>query len=133
MSSLAPPLRLPCGVDLPNRIAKSAMSENMADPGHVPGDRLVRLYERWGRSGAGLLLSGNVMVDGRALGEPNNVVVEDDRALDALRRWSDAAQAGGARFWWQINHVGRQSPRSLSAQPVAPSAVPMAIPGKVFA
>ena len=31
-------LELPCGVVLPNRLAKSAMSENMALSGHVPGE-----------------------------------------------------------------------------------------------
>src|SRR4051812_44798535 len=133
MSPLSSFLRLPCGALLPNRIAKSAMSEDLAGPGHTPDERLFRLYERWGRSGAGLLISGNVMIDHTARGEPGNVVIEDDTHLPALTRWATLGQASGATFWLQINHPGRQSPRTLSAQPVAPSAVPMTIPGKVFA
>jgi 2,4-dienoyl-CoA reductase-like NADH-dependent reductase (Old Yellow Enzyme family) len=132
MTTLATPLTLPCGAVLPNRIAKSAMSEDLADRGNVPGDRLLRLYRRWARSGAGLLVTGNVMLDRHALGEAGNVVIEDDAALDALTRWAEAGRSGGAEFWPQINHPGRQSPRFLSPRPVAPSAVPMDIPGKVF-
>ena len=62
MPTLSSPLLLPCGLTLPNRLAKSAMSENMADKGHIPGERFRRVYQRWGESGAGLLISGNVAV-----------------------------------------------------------------------
>lgn len=133
MSALARPLPLPCGVHLPNRLAKSAMSENLADAGHLPDERLFRVYDRWARSGAGLLLTGNVMVDATALGEPHNVVVVPGQGGAALARWAEVAQAGGAACWPQLNHPGRQSPRTLSRVPVAPSAVPLRLPGKVFA
>lgn len=109
------------------------MSEVLGDAvTGAPTERLVRLYERWGRGGAGLLITGNVMVahDGRA--EVGNVVVEDERDLDVLRRWAAAAQAHGAQLWMQINHGGRQCPRSLNRAPVAPSAVPMRGMGGMF-
>ena len=126
MSQLASPLVLPSGAILPNRLAKAAMSEVLGVPDTgAPSDNLVRLYERWGRSGAGLLITGHVIVDPAGMGEPSNVVVVDDRHRAALRRWADAAQAHGARLWMQVNHAGRQSPRRLSRQPVAPSEVAM--------
>ena len=56
-----------------------------------------------------------VMVDATAIGETGNVIVEDDRDLDALSAWARAAKAHGARVFMQINHPGRQSPRSLPA------------------
>src|SRR5262245_4156512 len=130
---LASPLELPCGVTLPNRIAKSAMSEGLARPDDAaPNERLARLYETWGEGGAGLLITGNVMVglDGRA--ELGNVVVEDERHLGALARWASAAKARGAHVWMQINHAGRQSPRTFNLRPVAPSAVPLKGMGAVF-
>jgi 2,4-dienoyl-CoA reductase-like NADH-dependent reductase (Old Yellow Enzyme family) len=133
MSSLARPLPLPCGAVLPNRIAKSAMSEDMAGPGNLPGEKLVRLYRRWGAGGAGLLLSGHVMIDRRAMSEPHNVLIEGPDGMDALRAWADAGRAGGSAFWPQINHPGRQITRSQSREPVAPSAVPMRLPGRIFA
>jgi len=130
-SELNQPLPLSNGAQIPNRIAKAAMSERLADPEGAPSDALVRLYQRWADGGAGLLITGNVMVDGRALGETGSVVVEDQRHIDALRAWAQAAKSRGARLWMQINHPGRQSPRFLSKQPVAPSAVPMSGPGSL--
>ena len=110
------------------------MSEVLGD--HVTGaptEALIRLYERWGRSGAGMLLTGNVMVDPNGMGEPGNVVIVDDRHLDTLRAWAAAGQAHGAKMWMQINHAGRQSPKRLTREPVAPSAVALKGMGGMFA
>lgn len=107
------------------------MSERLAARGGAPNDSLVRLYEVWARSGAGLLLTGNVMVDPRAIGERGNVVVEDDRHRAELRAWANAAKSGGARVWAQINHPGRQAPRDANREAVAPSSVPLAGVGRL--
>ena len=53
------PLTLPSGQVIPNRIAKAAMEENMADAGHLPGAALLGLYRQWGAGGAGMILTGN--------------------------------------------------------------------------
>lgn len=133
MTQLGDPLTLPCGARLQNRIAKAAMSEQLGDPTGAPGDELARLYRRWAAGGLGLLISGNVMLDARHRGEAGNVVVEDDRHHDALRRWASAARSHGGQVWMQINHPGRQAPRNIDPHPVAPSAVPMKIGGGAFA
>lgn len=122
-SPLAAPLTLPCGQQLPNRILKSAMSEGLGSAEHAPTEAHVRLYGRWARGGLGLSITGNVMIDGRALGEPGNVVVEDAGHLDALRAWAAAGKANGTRLWAQLNHPGKQAPRFLNKETVAPSAV----------
>ncbi len=124
-SALAESFRLPCGAVLPNRIAKASLSEQLADRRNGPTEELVRLYERWAEGGAGLLITGNVMIDRAALEEPRNVVVEDDRDGLMLTRWARAATARGAQCWVQVSHPGRQSLRTLSPVPVAPSAVAM--------
>jgi 2,4-dienoyl-CoA reductase-like NADH-dependent reductase (Old Yellow Enzyme family) len=124
---------LPCGARLSNRLAKAAMSEQLATLRGRPTRGLVRLYERWGGSGCGLLITGNVMVDARAISEPRQVVVEDDRDMALLRKWTAAARGGGAQCWMQINHGGRQVPRTLSHRPVAPSAVELRGLGGMFA
>lgn len=130
-ATLASALRLPCSAELPNRIAKAAMSEQLGDRANRPTQRLDRLYERWGRGGAGLVITGNVMVDRRHVGEPANVVIEDGRDLPALRRWSAAGRAGGAALWVQVNHPGRQALRIAGSHPVGPSAVAPKLPGAV--
>ena len=109
MTSLHDPLQLPCGLVLPNRIMKAAMSEALADPGNSPGPRLERLYRTWSQGGYGLLVTGNVMVDRTQLGEPGNVVIEDDRDLAALTRWVKSTHDAGVPIWAQLNHPGRQS------------------------
>ena len=67
-SVLGAPLTLPCGVTLPNRLAKAAMSELLADPRNRATPAHQILYDVWARSGLGLLLTGNVQVDRRQHG-----------------------------------------------------------------
>lgn len=130
VTHLNQPIELPCGALLANRVAKAAMSEQLAGRHSEPGGDLCRLYQRWAASGAGLLITGNVMVDPDGTSEPGQVVLYDDRHLDGFRRWAGAARSGGAPVWMQINHAGRQVPRSLRRQAVAPSPVGL---GPLFA
>lgn len=102
---------LPCGVTIPNRIVKSAMSENNADNGGKPSERILQLYKTWGEGGTGILISGNVMMDNKALNEPRNVVVEDEKHMAELKKWAEVSQIHGSHLWMQINHPGRQSPK----------------------
>lgn len=122
-TTIASPLTLPCGVTLPNRIAKAAMSEQLADRHGRPTDTLVRLYSAWGRGGAGLLLTGNVMVDATAYVEPRNALLVDGRAQREFTRWATAAQQCGAVTLMQINHPGRVATAPLHRRPVGPSAL----------
>jgi 2,4-dienoyl-CoA reductase-like NADH-dependent reductase (Old Yellow Enzyme family) len=121
---LAQPLRLPCGHQLPNRIGKSAMSEALGTVDNRVTAKLGTLYERWSQGGLGLCITGNVMVDRRALGEPHNVALEDDRDLDAFRTWAKQGTSAGTSLFMQLNHPGKQTPRHVNPTPMAPSAVP---------
>jgi 2,4-dienoyl-CoA reductase-like NADH-dependent reductase (Old Yellow Enzyme family) len=120
---LGRPLTLPNGALLPNRLAKSAMSEALATRDQGVSPELVQLYARWAAGGIGLNITGNVMIDRRALGEPGNVVIEDDRDLPMLRQWAAAAKGAGGAAWVQLNHPGKQAPKGLNRETVAPSAV----------
>jgi|TARA_R110001599_G_scaffold16650_10_gene67450 2,4-dienoyl-CoA reductase-like NADH-dependent reductase (Old Yellow Enzyme family) len=121
---LTSPFTLANGAVLPNRLAKAAMSEALAGPDGGVSPQLIRLYGRWSSSRLGLMITGNVMIDRMALGEPGNVVVEDERDLDLLGDWAQAGTAHGTPLWMQINHPGKQALRGLNAENVAPSAVP---------
>lgn len=116
-------LRLPNGSTIPNRIAKASMEENMADAAHGPSPQIKRLYRAWAEGGAGLILSGNVMIDRRAMSGPASVVLEDDSQLDSFREWARIGRSGGAQFWLQLNHPGRQMMKGLGQPTMAPSAV----------
>lgn len=126
------PLALPNGAMVKNRLAKAAMSEQLGSPAHEPTPELMRLYSRWAKGGVGLIITGNVMIDRRSIGEPLNVVVEDDRDLAGLQDWAAASREDGATAIVQLNHPGRQTMRGLSELAVAPSEVPVDL-GPAFA
>ena len=135
MSLIAQPLRLPCGAELPNRLAKAAMTEGLADPQGLPSEALETLYGLWSDGGAGLLLSGNIQVDGDHLERPGNVIVEGEPSAElaaALKSWATVATRSGNHFWAQISHAGRQTQKPVNANPKAPSAVRVGLPGGQF-
>lgn len=119
------PLTLPNGQVIPNRIAKAAMEENMADAGHLPGAALLGLYRQWGAGGAGMILTGNVMVAADAVTGPGGVVLDARQPLAPFVAWAQAGRAHGARMWMQINHPGRQVYAKTNPEAIAPSAVPV--------
>ena len=69
-------LTLPCGSTLPNRLAKAAMTEGLSDAGLNATERHAELYGKWSDGGAGMLLTGNVMIDRRVLERPGNVAID---------------------------------------------------------
>ncbi|MDQ0206623.1 NADH:flavin oxidoreductase/NADH oxidase family protein [Alkalicoccobacillus murimartini] len=131
-SILANELKLSNGTTIKNRFFKSAMSEALASKNHNTSKSLIHLYETWAKGGSGLVMTGNVMIDRNALGEPGNVVVEDERDLEMLKKWAEAGTKDGTHLWMQLNHPGGQSPKTLSKEPVAPSAVSLSGSLKTF-
>ena len=124
-SALFSSLQLPNGSLLPNRLAKAAMEENLADQEHRPSDELIRLYKSWADGGVGLMITGNVMIDRRAMTGPGGVVLESDQFGARFEKWSKVARSNGAQVWMQINHPGRQMPAALGQETIAPSSVAM--------
>ena len=129
MTDLHDPLTLPCGQVLPNRIEgrhergvsrvgpRSGRPHRAALP-HLESRRL-RPADHRQRHGRRPPTRGT-----------GNVVIEDERDLDALTRWAKSAHDGGVPIWVQLNHPGRQSnPLAIGHTPVAPSAVPLNLPG----
>ncbi len=121
---LSQTLTLPNGTVIKNRLLKSAMSEALGRRDGSATPELVRLYGAWAQGGVGLCVTGNVMIDRRAVGEPGNVVIEDDAHLEQLKAWAQAATQHGTQCWVQLNHPGKQAPKGLNKENVSPSAVP---------
>ena len=133
---LAQPLVLPCGAVIPNRLCKAAMTEGLGDARLRATERHVRLYRAWSEGGAGLHITGNVMVDRHVIERPGNVAIDtshppsvDAEARARLKAWSAAGTVGGNGLWMQISHAGRQSPRYATRQPVGPSEVQLQLMG----
>ncbi len=134
--NLSSELTLPCGVKIPNRLAKAAMTEGLAEPRGIAGSRIATAYRRWAEGGIGLSLTGNIMVDRRYRERPANIVVDgpqSEAAMAGLRAYAEAAKTGGTIAVAQISHAGRQSPASIAPEPVGPSAVAVKLPGGLFA
>jgi len=130
MNILQEEMILPNGVILSNRIAKSAMSENLSNKYNEPTPVLINVYKRWAQSGAGLLITGNIMIDSEAMGEPRNVVVEDRKNFKILKEWAESVKGTNTHLWAQINHPGRQAMEQINSNLKAPSAIPLKIGGR---
>jgi 2,4-dienoyl-CoA reductase-like NADH-dependent reductase (Old Yellow Enzyme family) len=128
---LSDEFKLPCGAILSNRIAKSAMSEQLGNLKNIPTDELVHLYKIWSDSGAGLLITGNIMVNGDSLGEPRNVVLKGNEAhSEKFKELAGHSNNIGQHIWPQLNHPGRQALKSVSKKIVGPSVTKLSlVPG----
>ena len=128
ISPLFEPLTLPNGAILKNRLAKAATEESLAASGQLPDSKLFTLYRRWASGGAGLLITGNVMISPAALTGPASVVLQHGTDLAPFKKWAQAGRAQDAQFWMQINHPGRQVLADLGEEAVSASDVALDIP-----
>jgi len=73
------------GTFIKNRLFKSAMSEQLSDAQHNPLPGLAILYRAWALGGLGQSITGNIMVDRNALGEPKQVVLDAQSDLSEFK------------------------------------------------
>ena len=111
-------------VHFKNKMIKGAMSEALANHAGQPNHLHLGLYEAWAKGGLGCAITGNVMVDFRAKNEPGVVVIENERDLEPLKQWAAIGKKHGMVQLVQLSHPGRQCPKGLNKETVAPSAVP---------
>jgi 2,4-dienoyl-CoA reductase-like NADH-dependent reductase (Old Yellow Enzyme family) len=111
------------GQEIKNRLFKSAMSEQLGTREHNPKPGLAKLYGRWADGGIGLSMTGNIMIDRSALGEPKNVALDEQSDLSEFKKWAEAGKRNGSKIWTQLNHPGKQIPNFIVKVPVAPSAI----------
>ena len=117
-------LTLPNGTVINNRLAKAATSETLATYSNNPTPKHVQLYQRWAASGIGMIITGNIMIDRRALGEAGNVAIEDERDFSMLQQWAQGVTGQGSQLWAQLNHPGKQAIKGLNVQTISASTVP---------
>lgn len=113
------------GLNLKNRIVRSATYEKRADEdGFVTGE-LIEFYEELAKGGAGLIISGNVLVHTSGRSAPQQLCIHNDFYIDKLKRLTDAVHKLDGKIVVQLVHGGRQSSPALlgGEQPLAPSVV----------
>ena len=119
------PITLPNETTIKNRFFKSAMSEGMGTRDFQPKKNIATLYKRWAEGGTGLIITGNIMVDPKGTAEPGNIVFDKNSNMEILKDWAKQGQQHGAKVMVQLNHPGKQAPKTVSKQTVAPSAIPL--------
>jgi len=115
-------LELPCGAILKNRLAKSPMSDSLANGEGDPTEAQIRLYERWADGGSAVSFIGEVQGDPRFPEKPGNLVLAEHTNQEMIRSLVSRAMIKGAHLWPQIGHAGALSHLPIS-QPKGPSAL----------
>ena len=114
-TSSASPLLKPLQIgrlSVPGRLYKSATSETRAtDEGYVT-DELLQFYEPMVRAGTPLIVTGNLFVSLQAKSAGRQAGIDSDDKTPGLREWVQLAHSGGSLLVAQLNHGGRQMPRS---------------------
>jgi 2,4-dienoyl-CoA reductase-like NADH-dependent reductase (Old Yellow Enzyme family) len=113
------------GVELRNRVLRSATHEGMADSAGAPTPKLTKKYLQYVRGEVGAIITGyaSVMPSGDSP-LPGMLKIHDDALIPAHRTMVDAIHAKGTSIILQIAHCGRQTRRKVTGHhPVAPSAI----------
>ena len=123
------PFTLPCGAVIQNRLVKAAMTERISDKNLAPTEEHNQLYRTWAATGAGLHITGNVIIDPVHVESAGNIYVGDEKIVPKLKLMAAAATSGGHHAWAQISHAGRQTNRFSTFRPMAPSEVQLHLLG----
>ncbi|CAM2854615.1 NADH:flavin oxidoreductase/NADH oxidase family protein [Pseudoalteromonas distincta] len=114
---------LPSGLVLKNRIAKAAMEENLAQEDQTPSQALKNVYSAWAKGGAGLIITGNVMVDHLAMTGPGGLALEQSSDITAFAELARLSKQSNCKVVMQINHPGRQVFKKMGGKALSASSV----------
>jgi len=113
------------GLELKNRLVRSATAERMSDADGRPEQAMIDLYVELARGGVGLIITGHAFVHESGRTNPTMTGVHRDDLIPALQALTNVVHREGAKVVIQINHAGRQTSEEIIGQtPVAPSPVP---------
>ncbi len=113
------------GLELKNRLIRSATHEGMSDRDGFPEKALFKLYERLASGGVGLIVTGLAFVarDGNSFFKGMQGIDRDEH-IPAYKKLVEHVHGHGSKIAMQIAHCGRQTTWvAAGRQPIAPSAV----------
>ena len=113
------------GIEVKNRIIRSATHDGLADENGAPNDKLIAKYEHLAKNEVGCIITGYAAVSRNGVSPyPRMLKIYDDSVIDGYKALTDAVHRQGTPIVLQIAHCGRQtSSKVIGAQKVAPSDV----------
>lgn len=111
------------GVELKNRIIRSATHDGLADGWGAPTEKLIRKYEFMAKNDVGCIITGYAGVSENGMSPyPAMLKIQDDTNIDAFKELANAVHKYDTPIVLQIAHCGRQtSSKVIEEQKVAPT------------
>ena len=113
------------GMQLKNRLVRSATYEHMATEDGKATDQLINFYSKLAIGGVGLIVLGATYVQDNGHGLPCQIGISNDDHIPGLKKLVDEIHDHDTRVALQMVHAGRQTtPAAIGGQtPLAPSAI----------
>ncbi len=111
-----------------NRIVMPPMGMGYANEDGTVTDRVVEYYRARARSGVGMIVVENCIVDPDVLGVGPELQLHADYHVPGLARLAETVKGYGSVVGLQLNHMGRQT---TLGKPVAPSPISISERGPV--
>lgn len=113
------------GINVKNRIIRSATHDGLADKNGAPSDKLIKKYEHLAKNEIGCIITGYAAVSKNGVSPyPGMLKIYNDDVIDKYKELTDAVHRHGTPVVLQIAHCGRQtSSKAIGMPKVAPSDV----------
>jgi 2,4-dienoyl-CoA reductase-like NADH-dependent reductase (Old Yellow Enzyme family) len=112
------------GLELRNRLVRSATWEGLGSPDGSVNERLIDVYRELADGGVGLIITGYIAVRADGRQQATQLLADRDELVPGLAGIADTVHEHGGKVVAQIVHCGGQANREATGRdPLAPSAV----------
>ena len=112
------------GLELRNRLVRSATWEGLADPDGGVNERLIDVYRDLADGGVGLIITGYIAVRADGRQQSTQLLADRDACVPGLAELASEVHRHGGKVVAQIVHCGGQANREATGlDPLGPSAV----------
>ncbi|VDN59286.1 unnamed protein product [Dracunculus medinensis] len=79
----------------------------------IPTKKLLNLYKKYSDGEYGVIVTGCIMINGKNLEAPGNVIIdkelESDERREAFKEWTEITKKNGSVFIAQLFHPGKHA------------------------
>jgi len=112
------------GMDIENRIVRSATWEGMCEVDGRPTEKLIECYKNLAAGDLGLIISGFTFISREGKQLLGKMGIYDDRFENEYKKMTSAVHKNKGKIAIQLVHAGGQTDtKTAGRQPLAPSAV----------